>query len=705
MSSDDSSYKGPTSESRQTSEGYAEAESTKLNPRKRKASSFYNDNYRLLLNSMIEDAVDGRIWDEQSKFRRRLQITQIGLTEWSWEEKEDLFNAVARLGQHNTRGIAEAIGSKTEVEVVAYRDLLQEGILEHLRKVGEIELLKYTELPAAVEVSVECCTVLDKAGDSLQMRQNDFEEKDEKKIWGALWQLTQQDGLWVREQFASGEGGEKAVEEKIPSGVLLRLETWLELSERIFMNPAPPHAEDNWRSLAEGEEEPSIRHTAFRDFHNLAVSITRRLIQTSIFYATSRLRAMDQKTFSNKPCIKIKDVQTAIEVLEMQRNSAKFWQTAARRNNLNVRRIDGRRKESSNDGYMSYHDVEKELSSRNLDFTETTPSPSMDEDMDEAQVQEKADERAQIAKPLVLSISSTSISTRELDSEDSHDPSWDTSRAPTTPSTSPDEGIHPSDQDFDPIYTNAAHVLRQREKRRELHNLQDAYAEAFDRKQSLTEEKDLWIMLNLDPPESVNPEEIILPKRPPIDRGTFNEHLYERPHWRVWPEWETLRAPVEEQAFKRRKIMREPRDPPSRTSGSIGSGPRDTGREEVVAEEEAKGASASELEEVEDSSTAASSATGSGPPDGGREEVIAEKEAERASVSDLDEVEDSLAGLEENSDDSGEGIEETSSEGMGETLDGESSGSDGLSERQLGSNSGLESEDQGQVGGYASEEL
>ncbi|KAI9810867.1 MAG: hypothetical protein M1826_003434 [Phylliscum demangeonii] len=60
--------------------------------------------------------------------------------------------------------------------------------------------------------------------------------------------------------------------------------------EIFFMDAAPPRREDgNWRHTAADSaapELPCIRATAFTDSGNLAVSVTERLVRTTIFPPT-----------------------------------------------------------------------------------------------------------------------------------------------------------------------------------------------------------------------------------------------------------------------------------------------------------------------------------------------------------------------------------------------------------------------------------
>lgn len=128
------------------------------------------------------------------------------------------------------------------------------------------------------------------------------------------------------------------VPREVPEAYLLKAETMLNLSKTIFMNRSPnipspwPHYSEYSSELA---AEPSMYRTAFKDFHTLIVSITRRLVQTAIIQATSRLRSRPTTTRKTQE-VKKRDVITAIDVLGLQRNAIDRWKGVARRCGLQV---------------------------------------------------------------------------------------------------------------------------------------------------------------------------------------------------------------------------------------------------------------------------------------------------------------------------------------------------------------------------------
>lgn len=126
----------------------------------------------------------------------------------------------------------------------------------------------------------------------------------------------------------------------IPQANLLHAENLLSLSKELFMNRSPdiPSPWPHWSAYAsEQVPEPSIMRTAFNDLHTLTVSVTKRLMQTAIMQATSRLRSQRRRTKHGvMPFVKTRDVLSAIDVLGLKRNARSRWIGVARRCNVRV---------------------------------------------------------------------------------------------------------------------------------------------------------------------------------------------------------------------------------------------------------------------------------------------------------------------------------------------------------------------------------
>lgn len=126
----------------------------------------------------------------------------------------------------------------------------------------------------------------------------------------------------------------------IPQASLLHPENMLSLSRDLFMNRSPdlPSPWPHWTAYAsEQVPQPSIMRTAFNDFHTLAVSVTKRLMQAAIAQATSRLRSQRRRTKKGvMPFVKTRDVLSAIDILGMKRDGRSRWTGVARRCNVRV---------------------------------------------------------------------------------------------------------------------------------------------------------------------------------------------------------------------------------------------------------------------------------------------------------------------------------------------------------------------------------
>jgi RNA polymerase I-specific transcription initiation factor RRN5 len=126
----------------------------------------------------------------------------------------------------------------------------------------------------------------------------------------------------------------------IPEANLLNPQVMLTLSKEIFMNRSPdfPSPWLHWSHYtSELASEPAMYRTAFNDFHRLAISMTKRLVQIVMIQATSRLRAQRVRTKKGLlPLVKRRDVYTAIDILGMKRNGSERWRGVARRCGLKV---------------------------------------------------------------------------------------------------------------------------------------------------------------------------------------------------------------------------------------------------------------------------------------------------------------------------------------------------------------------------------
>jgi hypothetical protein len=509
--------------------------------RAKRLKRYYNNDYRELLNIDIQDTVAGRIQEDNYP----LQASQIGASTWTSAEKDLFFTALARLGRDNIRGIAARIGSKSELQVQEYIQILHQGI--HEKRLHRVRLLAPIDMPAAIQISDECCGVLERAGDALDIRQERAEEKIEQAKWGESWLLTKE----VRsrmEKRRKEEGGEEDLDEVLPAMNLFNLKQWLQLSEKLFMNPAAPYEEDNWQNLAEAGETPAIRATAFEDFHSLAVNITKRLVSTTLYCTMSRLRA----TRSNKTKhadVNLGDVEAAVNILGLTANSDKFWIGASRRCHLQVVN-DGFEEEADDEGEvvldkeeyqdMTYDEVEAALKSPK------NPSRS------------RSTSRLDLSRPSSWSSAHSELEPSSPSSPDL-DPSSDSSVADYPTSAAEDSESSFSSNSSTHFHFSARRLgakSKRKATRKAVEKAQDDYTEAFDMQACQLEEARLWALLKQDPPfevGKVEPLEKLEMGRGKSGRGDGN--------WRewvgFWSPWEMMEIPVAEEEFERNKALRK----------------------------------------------------------------------------------------------------------------------------------------------------
>jgi hypothetical protein len=267
----------------------------------------------------------------------------------------------SRLGRTAVAEISAALGSKSVVEVEDYLNHLHYASEERKSKLRPI--LQPAEQPAAIELSAQCCHALDQAADTLSILQERKEQKREEHKWGSEWLLTQAMYEDVSEQDEEKQGGQSSDESASTFGDLFDIPIWLKLSSDVFMNSAVPG--NNWTYV--DEEPPAIWATAMEDFRSLAVSITTRLVQTTILNAMSRLRSKQEAEPRILSVVRREDVEAALQSLNMEDKRSEFWRRAARRLRLNVQDNESARLTNiTKDGnveekFMSFHEVENAL--------------------------------------------------------------------------------------------------------------------------------------------------------------------------------------------------------------------------------------------------------------------------------------------------------------------------------------------------------
>ncbi|KAL8693743.1 MAG: hypothetical protein Q9218_001488 [Villophora microphyllina] len=450
----------------------------------------YSAKYLRLLNQTVGDIHLDSLGSDVGDF----YISQVGIAVWSSEEKELLFRGTARYGRDNLPAIARLVGSKSELEVRVYLQLLQEVSTKQHMYGKRPTLVGPAAIPTATEISQDCCAHLEQAADALSILQQKREERQEQQNHADLWRLDRNTARWVEKRIREGERGRAEVHEKLPAAELLNLDRFLKLSEQLFMNSN--ESDGNWRSYVSRKDKVSILYTAFSDLHNVTTGIVKRLIQSSLFCAMSRLRA-SHSHYDRQQAVKRCDVLAALRILGMKETARDQWLDVVRKHNLNVYDLDA-------DNIMTYSQIEGELSQTKFAADVMSTSTSENQDMD-PQAQPSDTDSPQSGYDPATS-SQASILCRSDSDEGSPRHSRSTSNS------------------------TLQEALFDRET--------DTYLDYIDQKASRKEELHLWEMLGKDPPESFSRKDQRMVKDP----GPYRHDQDDLDHWRGWvnliPEWE-----------------------------------------------------------------------------------------------------------------------------------------------------------------------
>lgn len=307
--------------------------------------------YRDLLNSNIAEVLEpiGNTGTDA------LPPSQIGTSFWTSKEKERLFAATQLHGPGDLQALALAVGTKAEPEIKAYILLLQEGVKELEAKATQ--QFGPEDVIAAVETEPDLLEAEELLATTIEERSRAVEEAKEKQRWGEeSWLIDDEVAASLEDRYGGPDakvtkdsnvqdeqheasrsisGDEKSASGPPSSTELLNAATFLQLSRSLFMNSINP--EMNWHTFSrddESEQHPSIRRTAFDDFHNLVVSLTRRLMQASLFQALSRLRASSDPRML--PYVNGFDVAAARETMSLKTQRPGYWVDAVKRCGIEV---------------------------------------------------------------------------------------------------------------------------------------------------------------------------------------------------------------------------------------------------------------------------------------------------------------------------------------------------------------------------------
>ncbi|KUM62057.1 hypothetical protein ACN42_g5052 [Penicillium freii] len=273
------------------------------------------------------------------------QVSQHGSMVWTPTEKEVFFNALDRKGKSGIKEIAAAVGTKSELEVMEYIRFLHKALAAQYASDVHLERMPVlSDVAAATELSQECCGLLEEYADVLSLKESLVEARAGKQQHGDNWILTQPSAQALADGDNDGVRGALRL-----AADFLNLPYCIRLSYVLFMNFGGSQAENNWWNLAKRKDvitayghTPSMTADTAVDFYSLAVSVTRRLVQSSLFFAMSRLRSSNRSGNDRKGYVRTQDVRAAIEVLNMKHRRPNFVDIA-RRNETVLEDINNRK--------------------------------------------------------------------------------------------------------------------------------------------------------------------------------------------------------------------------------------------------------------------------------------------------------------------------------------------------------------------------
>ena len=382
------------------------------------------------------------------------------------------------------------------------------------------------DIPAAAEVSKECCDELDKYAEVLTVQ-----EELNTATAGRLKYGNNSIVSDVQAQALRNADVNTPLRGSIHlAASVLNVPTWIELSRRFFMNFGSSREEDNWTNIIQSKEEsPSMTGDALMDFYVLTMSITRRLVHSALFFAMSRIRSTQLAGRGHRHRVTKRDVQAAIDVLNMKHKRPDFLLDFARRNGLVIADITNRK------GWVP----------RLLSYAEAEEILNQDDDSYEH------------AKDGYAS------SGRDDDGEASGGEDHEASDSPLHPT--PSKSARQSSAPISPrLSTKSSQYLA--EAADEAFDAEEAHADIVDRELSRREELTLWALLekpgppNLHVPVITEEERKDATRKPVGERRTREEMVDWRDRTLYRSEWEEygsdFESLVDELAENRRKRRR-----------------------------------------------------------------------------------------------------------------------------------------------------
>lgn len=262
---------------------------------------------------------------------------QIGAVIWAAGEREQFFRAIATKPQTNLRALAKRVPSKSEAEIHHFLCFLKEEVKSLKEQSGNQPEITQADIPAAAELSPNFEAILERYADALVANDEDLDPQlvDRQRALD-LDNQTKEFEARLSEEESLGDTGLGSEVEDTPGHRLFNLPGWIDLTERVFMNSGPTGDPNNWTTHAASDESPSVSQNVFEELYQLVLFQLRKLVQTALYCASSRHRALERSDYRSEQVVRQVDVTTATSLLGVSRNNADFWITLARRNRLRV---------------------------------------------------------------------------------------------------------------------------------------------------------------------------------------------------------------------------------------------------------------------------------------------------------------------------------------------------------------------------------
>lgn len=282
-----------------------------------------NRAYVELLNTEIEEVINKSPLAAVFDGLTELEDSTVNGVFWTAKEKSRFFDALSHCGRGNVVGIAEYVKTKGIVECTSF---LRELAREESRKDPYYVTLGKV-LPAAIEVPEKMEKKLEAEAEHLERWMTTNENLQQIHRFGL-------EGWMVDEDLAADK---RRMEGEIPETALFRMDKMLRLSKKVYMNTPEFVWANHTPSL---KQSPAITREALTDLHSLVHCLARRIVSTIIFVVESRVRAMKSAYFHYREDkswpIKIEDVHTALDILNLPRDRLEYFRLMPRRLGLKV---------------------------------------------------------------------------------------------------------------------------------------------------------------------------------------------------------------------------------------------------------------------------------------------------------------------------------------------------------------------------------